>query len=211
MINTKEKIGETYLKIKEAVIEKGFAAEIDWQNNIQLSQIRECDFLREAAWVILSSGMRETVIREKFPAISEAFYFWQSANRIVTNLERCSVRALAIFGHQRKIDSIIAIAERIVTDGFENFKICIRDDGVEFIQTLPFMGPATSYHLAKNIGLDVVKPDRHLLRVAASTGYESPEHLCEDIAKSVADRLSVIDLVIWRFATLNPNYIEYFT
>ena len=85
-----------------------------------------------------------------------------------------------------------------------------QSEGVEFIQTLPFMGPATSYHLAKNIGLDVVKPDRHLLRMAAAVGYDSPSLLCEDIAASVGDRVSVVDVVLWRFATLNSNYTDYF-
>jgi len=205
------KLAEIYIKIKEAVIREGFAEEIDWQDNVRLSQVSEGDFLREAAWVVLSSGMREAIVRLKFPAISVAFYFWRSANQIVGNSEQCRARALTVFCHRKKINAIITIAEQICSQGFEIFKTRIESDGVEFIQSLPFMGPATSYHLAKNIGLDMVKPDRHLLRVAAVAGYESPMLLCEDISKSVGDRLSVIDLVIWRFATLNPDYIEYFT
>ena len=205
-----QKIGNIYIKIKEAVLGEGFAAEIDWQDNIRFSHITECDFLREAAWVVLSSGMREKVIRQKFPAISTAFFSWENANKISMHSEQCSVRALAIFRNRKKIDAIITIAKEISTGGYETFKMHIRDKGVDFIQTLPFMGPATSYHLAKNIGLDVVKPDRHLLRVAASAGYENPRLLCEDICESIGDRISVIDLVIWRFATLKPNYLEYF-
>lgn len=203
-------IGDIYIKIKEAVISEGFATEIDWQNDIQFSQITECDLLREAAWVVLSSGMRESIIREKFSAISAAFYCWESAGKIVRYSEQCRVNALAIFHHCKKIDAIITIAKRISAEEFETFKMYIQRDRIDFIQTLPFMGPATAYHLAKNIGLDVVKPDRHLLRVAASTGYETPKLLCEDISESVGDRVSVVDLVIWRFATLNPNYLEYF-
>lgn len=198
------------MKFKETVISEGFADEIDWQSDIRFSDISERDFLREAAWVVLSSGMREAVIRLKFPAISTAFYSWQSAYQIVRNSEKCKTRALAVFGHRQKINAIVSIAKQILTEGFDTIRSRIEKDGVRFIQTLPFMGPATSYHLAKNIGLDVVKPDRHLLRVSAAAGYESPRLLCEDIAKSVGDRISVIDLVIWRFATLKPNYAEYF-
>jgi hypothetical protein len=205
------KIVERYLKAKEAVLKGGFAAEIDWQDKIRFPDITEADFLREAAWVVLSSGMREAVIRQKFPAISAAFYYWRSANQIVRNSEKCRGRALTIFGHRQKIDAINKIAEQISVQGFEIFKNRIQNKGIEFIQTLPFMGPATSYHLAKNIGLDVVKPDRHLVRVAAAAGYDNPRLLCEEISKLVGDRLSVIDLVIWRFATLNSNYLEYFS
>ena len=208
--HTKTKICETYMQMKETVIRAGFASEIDWQDNIQLSHISERDFLREAAWVILSSGMRETVIRQKFPDISEAFYFWHNAKKIVKNSEECLICALAIFGHKKKLNAIVTIAENIVSRGFRIFKTRIRNEGVEFIKALPFMGPATSYHLAKNIGLDVVKPDRHLLRAACAAGYETPRLLCEDISTANGDRLSVVDLVIWRFATLNPNYTQYF-
>ncbi len=204
------KIVEAYLKAKESIIGEGFAAEIDWQAEIRFSQITESDFLREAAWVVLSSGMRETVIRLKFNAISKAFYYWRNANDIIDNSEKCRNQALKIFHNQKKIDAIISIAEQISVQGFGIFKTNIQTGGVKFIQSLPFMGPATSYHFAKNIGLDVVKPDRHLLRVAATAGFESPKLLCEEISKSVGDRVCVIDLVIWRFATLNANYTEYF-
>ncbi|MFX0209923.1 MAG: hypothetical protein ACFFDT_28340 [Candidatus Hodarchaeota archaeon] len=163
-----------------------------------------------ASCEISSSVMRETVIREKFPEISAAFCFWKNAKTITENSESCRSRALAVFGHRQKIRAIIVIAEQIYSQGFATFKMRIRTEGIEFIQLLPFLGPATSYHLAKNIGLDVVKPDRHLIRVAAVAGYENPRILCEEISKHVGDRISVVDLVIWRFATLNPHYTKYF-
>jgi len=209
-VRNRTKIVNLYLEAKKTIIKGGFAEEIDWQNDIQFSQIDESYFLKEAAWVVLSSGMKESVIRKKFPAISAAFYYWRSPNRIVKNRKKCMMRALMVFCHEPKINAIINIAEKISTDGFDSLKICIRNEGIKFIQTMPYMGPATSYHLAKNIGLDVVKPDRHLLRIATVTGYANPQHLCEEISLSVGDRISVVDLVIWRYATLNPNYIEYF-
>ena len=211
MLEDHRKIVDRYLCAKQLVIKKGFAKEIDWQDEIQLSKIDEAYFLREAAWVVLSSGMREYVIRKKFPEISGAFYWWQSSKQIVENHEKCKKHALKVFCNHKKINAIIEIAEIILKNGFNSIKSHIKESGVEFIQTMPFMGPATSYHLAKNIGLDVVKPDRHLLRVADSTGFNNPHDLCEAISKAVGDRISVIDLVIWRFATLNPKYTEYFS
>lgn len=201
---------EAYLVAKTLVLKEGFGEEIDWQDSIQLSHINESDFLREAAWVVLSSGMAEVVIRRKFPPLSGAFYHWRSAADIFLDSEQCRKKALVIFRNIRKIEAIITIAQRVFREGFEFFKRQIQQDGVRVIRSLPFMGPATSYHLAKNIGLDVVKPDRHLLRVAAAAGFESPEQLCKDINAVVGDRISVIDLVIWRFATLKPNYVEIF-
>lgn len=205
------RIIDSYLDAKEAVIQAGFSPEIDWQDQVKFSQVTESDFLRESAWVVLSSGMRESVIRSKFPSVTEAFYSWASAQRIVSNADRCRQRALSVFGHRAKIEAIVTIARRIDGDGFKSVCSRIREEGTDYIRSLPFMGPATSFHLAKNLGLDVVKPDRHLVRVAAAAGFECPKRLCEEISRLVGDRVSVVDLVIWRFATLNPRYETLFS
>jgi thermostable 8-oxoguanine DNA glycosylase len=72
------------------------------------------------------------------------------------------------------------------------------------------MGPTTACHLAKNLGVVLVKPDRHLTRIAVKTGYKSAERMCRTIAEVVGDSLSVIDIVIWRYATIAGSFeIEY--
>ena len=200
-----------YLEAKEAVIRAGFSAELDWQEDIRFSGVTESDFLREAAWVVLSSGMRESVIRNKFPEISNAFYSWESATRINYNANSCRQKALSSFSHKGKIDAIISIAREIHKITYQSFRNNIECQGIDFIQRFPYMGPATSFHLAKNIGLDVVKPDRHLLRVAAAAGYDSPHSLCKEISELCGDSISLVDIVIWRFATLNPRYQEVFS
>jgi len=196
-----------YLDAKDYIIAAGYAAEIDWQEERRLSDVTECGFLREAAWVILASGMSEFVVRCKFPLISKAFFNWASANQIVKGRVSCRINALHVFHHERKIDAILRIASLVDNVGFSNVKLDIQHEGLEYIRRLPFMGSVTSFHLAKNLGIDVVKPDRHLVRIAKTTKYDSPQEMCELIASSTGERLSVIDLVIWRFATLNRDYL----
>jgi len=190
-------------------MDEGFGDEIVWQNRVQFSHVSESIFLREAAWVVLSSGMKETVVRGRFPAFSVAFCDWTSARQILENAPKCREGALRIFGHYGKVDSIIEIAGLIDSAGFNVIKDRIAEDGITFLQSLPFIGPITSFHLAKNIGLDVVKPDRHLLRISALAGYPSPAELCRQISNAVGDRVSVVDLVVWRYATLNPGYVDF--
>lgn len=203
-------MAKKYLAAKELVITEGYEGEIYWQDKVRLTQTTESDFLRESAWVVLSSGMRETVIRRKFLAISAAFHFWHSADRISMNSDACRTQALGFFRHRGKIEAIVTIAEKISRYGFKDFRKQLETQGVEFLRSLPFIGPATSYHLAKNLGLDVVKPDRHLLRLAAATGYPTPHKLCQDISEEVGERLAVVDLVLWRFATLKRDYVSFF-
>ena len=53
--------------------------------------------------MILSAGMRETVIRSKFDKISHAFLEWQSAREITKRRSDCEKKALAVFANVRKV------------------------------------------------------------------------------------------------------------
>ena len=88
-----------YLDIKREVIDAGFAWEIDWQSSVNLADLTESAFLREAGWVILSSGMSEAVIRKRFAEISAAFMDWCDARRIVRRQSQRRRRALKHFNH----------------------------------------------------------------------------------------------------------------
>jgi len=205
-----ERLIAAYMTAKECVIEAGYADEIDWQDHLEFHDVTEQDFLRESAWVILSTGMRETVVRAKFPAVSEAFLNWASARAIVRHSEHCRQSALSVFGHEGKIEAILALAREVFQVGFDEVRKHMHVEGVDYLQSFPYLGPATSYHLAKNLGFDVVKPDRHLLRIAKQARYPSPDAMCRDISRVVGDRKSVVDVVLWRYATLNGCYLTTF-
>lgn len=195
-----------YESFRETVVRSGFGPELHWQAGVDLDVTTETHFLREAAWVVLTTGFNERVIRHRFRQISEAFFDWSSAQRVSEAKCTCRPRALAVFSNRAKIDAIIEIAEIVAEAGFPRVKNRIRSEGVRFLQELPYIGPVTSFHLAKNIGLAVVKPDRHLVRLSRVAGCKSPSELCSQISQITGDGLAVVDLVLWRFATLQPDY-----
>lgn len=195
-----------YMAFKESVVAAGFAAEIDWQADLDFECVSETDFLREAAWVILTSGFSESIVRGRFPAVSRAFHFWCSAAHIAAHRQHCERSALDVFGNRRKIRAILSIVEGVARNGFPTIKAELRVRKIQFLRELPYIGPVTAYHLGKNLGLDVVKPDRHLVRMAHKTGYECPRAMCSAVADIVGDPISVIDIVFWRYATLNREY-----
>lgn len=205
------RLAYAYLCAKKFVIQQGFGPEIDWQQTRCLDHISESDFLREAAWVVLAGGMRESVIRGCFPRITDAFCNWSSAKEIVASRPLCVTQALLTFNHRKKIAAIADIALHVTQVGFEQLRQALREQTTSYLQCLPFIGPVTSFHLAKNLGLDVVKPDRHLIRLARALDYLSPDQMCRDVASIVGDRLSVVDIVMWRYATLVPRYTSLFT
>src|SRR5204862_28581 len=50
----------------------------------------------------------------------------------------------------------------------------LRAHGPTWLTRCPYIGPVTCWHLAKNVGMDVVKPDRHLVRMAQASGARDP-------------------------------------
>lgn len=204
-----DSLTEAYVTARQEIIERGFGCEIDWQAQRNFEEVTESSFLEEAGWVVLSSGMKESVVRAKFPQLTRAFCDWSSARAIVQAEASCRRRAMATFAHAGKIEAILAIARRVHRVGIEEIKRSVGSEGVNYLGSFEFIGPVTRYHLAKNLGLDVVKPDRHLSRVAAALGYPSATDLCSAIAEETGDRVAVVDLVIWRFATLRPDYVDH--
>jgi hypothetical protein len=204
-------IVQAYVWVKQFVIKQGYGDEVEWQANLQFGVFCESTFLREAAWVILSAGMRESVIRAKFPAITSAFRNWTSAADITNDQDGCRSRAIEAFGHIGKIDAIMEVARRTANVGFEQIKRSVRANGLPFLRTFPYLGPATASHLAKNLGMPVAKPDRHLMRIARAARSDSPESLCQYLSSRAGDPVCVVDIVLWRFATLHPGYQALFT
>jgi hypothetical protein len=195
-----------YLYIKKIVINEGYEDEIAWQSSLSLDDLDESTFLRELAWVILSSGMRETIIRRLFGDISRCFFYWSSSRDIAAYKEQCFNEAIKYFNNRHKILAITNAAVRLNNLNFKCFKVELYNNPLEVLQEFSYVGPITVYHLAKNIGLQFAKPDRHLVRISAISGYSDVQAFCEDIANQVGDSIPVVDLVLWRFATLDKNY-----
>jgi hypothetical protein len=203
-----DRLAYAYFFIKEYVIEEGYSFEIDYASDLNFNNLTESLFLEETAWVILSSGMSFKIISDKFHLVSEAFYNWESANKIYENAHDCKNNSLKIFNNQQKIDAIITVSSIVKSEGFRNIKTRIGKNGVDYLTRFPFIGPVTKFHLAKNIGINVTKPDRHLVRISSAIGYDSPNDLCNDIAKRISEKKAIIDLVFWRYATLENNYLS---
>ena len=92
---------------------EGFGFEIDWQAERRFDEVTESGFLEEAAWVVVSSGMKEGVVRARFPRLTAAFCGWSSARAVVQSERSCRRRALAAFAHARKSNAILAIAREV--------------------------------------------------------------------------------------------------
>lgn len=193
-----------YTAARHDVLQSKYFHELEWQDTLDIDDLTESKLLREAAWVVINSGFREKTARKYFSNISLSFGDWESADHIVTNRELCVNCALDSFNHKQKMNAIVGIAEEVSRNGFESFRCEIIADPILALSKLPYIGPVTVWHLAKNIGCDVAKPDRHIVRVANTFGFECVQEFCKFISINTGDKVSVVDIVLWRyFATLH--------
>jgi len=205
-----------YRKAKEQLLSAGFGAEMDWQVGQEFGAFSETDLLREAAWVILCSGFRESVVRRCFDLVSLCFCDWESAEQICNCAAQCRATALTAFGNRKKIDGILGMATTISRAGFVRMKERILRDPICSVQMFPFIGPVTAFHLAKNLGYATAKPDRHLVRLSLALGYTDVHQLCRSLSEATGDPVHLVDVVLWRYteryrgsvvrsATLTPS------
>ena len=157
---------------RERILSSESKREYEWQQSLDVRDVTEKAFLEEAAWVVINSGFKERTARKYFGNISLAFGDWESARHITVNRELCIDCALSAFGNERKITAIADIAKIVFDIGFDNIQRDLSIDPISALSKFPYIGPITVWHLAKNLGCDVAKPDRHIVRLAATYGYE---------------------------------------
>jgi hypothetical protein len=141
---------KTYHVAKSAVIAAGYQSELDWQAAVSLETLTEPDFLQYTAFVILVSGFRSAVVNRIFPAISTAFLDWSSAASLTENATTCLADASRIFRNQTKLTAIVHLCRHVADTGFPAVHKAIRTQGIAYLRILPFIGPVTVFHLAKN-------------------------------------------------------------
>lgn len=190
------------------VEQAGLSGEVAWQREADFTEFTESELLREHAWVALCSGFRESAVRRVFDHVSLCFCDWESAEAIVSAGEICCATAASTFGNRLKLQGIFSAAKYINDIGFDEFKRSVLADPINRLQSLPFIGPITSWHLAKNLGLDVAKPDRHLVRVSQHLGFLSADDLCRELAATTGEQAKVIDLIVWRYVADNPEQLR---
>lgn len=167
--------------------------DIAWAQEVQ-TPANPDRFALEAIFVICNSGMKNTVARRIYDRVQEA-------------LER-GTPVREVFKHEGKAAAI----ERIWREREQLYAnlmaIVLTHEGeelgrrlLEFCESLPWIGGITKYHLAKNFGADVAKPDVHLQRLADREGC-TPQALCERLALATGWRIATVDTLLWRACAL---------
>ena len=155
--------------------------DVAWSENVSAPTSAE-GFAAEAIYVICNSGMKFEIARRIYDKVMVVLRHGESA-------------AVA-FGHEGKAGAIDHIWQSR-DELFREFNRTPECDRIEWLGELPWIGDITKFHLAKNFGVDCVKPDVHLARLAKACDTD-PDALCDRLADATGYRKATIDLIVWR-------------
>lgn len=175
--------------LETALRANGYGAVIDWSESIRPPEDAQ-KFASCAIYVICNSGMRVTVAA---PIAERCIAALMAGNSSTT-----------VFGHPGKgpaIDDIWARRHELFS------RYLAENDKVEMLGALPWIGPVTKHHLAKNLGIDTAKPDVHMERLARQEGATTAK-LCQRLGQAHwlsgrNDRLDPVE-ILRRWAAEQP-------
>lgn len=180
-----------------------------WRNLPAPRDVTDSFVLAEVAWCIYNAGMKESTIRQKWKDLRRAFCNFNPF--LIIKLEsNCSWAAFLVFNHRKKAEAVISAARKIVHDSPVSTKLAAMDNeaALEYFKDFDFIGDVTKYHVARNVGFDVVKPDRHLVRLAEICNYPSPDALVSDVVQLTGERKGYTDYVFWAWLAGKDGYEE---
>ena len=183
-------------------VEEGYSSEIEYVRNLKpLKEQSFSDFIHEYVWVVLCAAFKEQYARVIFDN------FWEAVKEFNAGTGAEPFDLIRHPGKKKAIIEAFAHGKKWYTE------LLISENPIEYIGTLPYMGNALTYHLARNLGIDTVKPDRHMLKLAEHFGYSSPMEMCQEIQDEFGDapireRLGVIDVILWRYMNLTGGKID---
>lgn len=168
-----------FRQLERELRERGYARVIEWSETIAAPNTAE-EFAERSIYVICNSGMKTTVAASIYVRCIEAL--------------REHGTSASAFGHAGKVSAI----DRIWEERESYFAAFLgTNDQLGFLRSMPWIGPITSRHLAKNLGADHAKPDVHLQRLARRN-RTTVERLCARLSRQTGYRAATIDTILWR-------------
>lgn len=180
---SKDRLLVYFKRCKERVIKAGFEYEIEQVDKRYFNDCTPKKFLSQFAYVVLNTGMKNQVAESMFKRLCE--------------------QGIETVNHQQKKMAILYVQKKY-EELFQELQQCNTDEKkIEYLETLPFIGQITKYHLARNLGIDCAKPDRHLVRLAYLFDFDGDVHgMCKFLSEKTGEREGTVDVILWRNANL---------
>ncbi len=185
-----------YLQVKQHLLEHDPDAQqiLEWSQRELAPPVDADKLAAEVIWIILCAGRSAQAARTIETRVWKAL--------------RAGTPVVGAFGYRAKAEAIErAWAQR--HQDFEHLQQALPrgpEAVIEWAGALPFVGPITKYQLAKNFGVQTVKADLHLCRLAGihhterlppGERYRRCQTMAEEIARATGDSVPVVDSITW--------------
>jgi len=154
-------------------------------------------FWQEYIWCVYTAGFNAKVITKQFPKLMAA-YGPPPVGEYGPGPLVCWQNIMKVNANRRRYRSVIQCRGWLAEHGWPDFRRRYLQY-VDDMEKLPGIGPVTKYHLARNLGFDVVKPDLHLERLRKWYGFTSSLQMCEMLQEMFNERLGAVDFILWAY------------
>jgi DNA-3-methyladenine glycosylase I len=179
---------------------------------------------------IHNAGMKAVLVTKKWPAITEAFsefnigkvskYGEENIQNLMNNL--------AIIRHERKLRACVHNAKKMkeLSEEFGSFGEFLKQSNAnpaklrhELTLKFKYLGDILVLDYLKDIGIDVIKPDVHVLRLFFRLGFTKSREstkdninrimdLAERTKQETAEKMAVIDAVFWIYGGGGDGHVK---
>lgn len=202
-----------------------FSELIEFYSDLRPEKMTNRRILTELSWVVYSSGFRFDIVKKYWSSLREAFHEF-SVPEVAQWFNDLDTQARRIcrdsgFKNQKKARWCIENANRIIEldnemkhpGGLKGYFIeTSKMNTFELIKSVPIIiqdlgfkgiGNTTIFHLLKNVGIDIFKPDIHVRRTLARLRLVECEHASTmEICRAMTFLSRVSDMKISELDTL---------
>jgi 3-methyladenine DNA glycosylase Tag len=224
-----------FMKLRELSIKDNFYNEILERRRRVFDESKPDSFFYEIlVRDIFNAGMKASVITSKLPFIKETFADFdikQVSNYDDSNLSKM-LKNPRIIKNKRKLCDCILNAKTMkgLSDEYGSFgkylgkylsshSDNLQDLALELAHRFSSVGYTLALNYLKDVGMDTIKPDVHVLRVLYRLGFLDSEKSSEqNIQKTIRvaekmkafpyEELSVIDAVFWMYGGAGDGHVK---
>jgi len=202
---------------------------LDHYDGLSLENLSDSYIFRELCWVIYCSGFRFDIVKKYWPSLSKGYCFFD-VHKVASFLSDIENHAYEIcrisgFNNLKKAKWCIQNAQRIIELNHEKgdfgglkgfFRHISLKEPFELVEFAPILvkdlkfkgiGNTTIFHLLKNFGINIFKPDIHVRRFLANIGLiKNDNSLFKDICSAMQYLSDCTGLNIIELDTLLFNY-----
>lgn len=170
-------------------------------------------FLSEYTFIVSAAGFRESTVSRRFDGLRRALAKFDPTWLKEMSTEQIEAAYMEhMLRNHAKAKAVADTLRRYSARTWEVHALLERLESTkdpDVLKTLPYIGDALKYHFSRNLGLDVAKPDVHMLRLAPRFGFSADaagvQTMCEYVAERRGERVGAVDYVLWYLAKVEAT------